>query len=206
MIDPKLVDDPEEPPQRLKPFQPPVFARPILSTQDTYDQNTQVESLTDPFQPGVRPLWNVPNQAVTAVKVTTIKTSANVQSLSPAVPVLSGAFLSPNTNLTTFTVVPNMAQTIKASGPVQVSFVLNAQTVNAADTCTFAIFRNGVQVSQAMKASGPAANTSFSVQGTYTDNPPLGYQVYDVRWAKGSSLLTATGKQRTLQVLNLRAQ
>lgn len=205
MIEPEQ-DDQVEQPKRIQPFQPPTFVRPILATQDTYDQNTQVESLKDPFLPGPRPLWNTPNQAVTAEKITTIKTSATVQSLTPGYPTLAGVFSGPNTNLTTFTVIPNMAQTLKTSGPVQINFTLNAQTVNAADTCSFAVFRNGVQISQTMKASGPAANTSFSVQGHYTDNPPLGYQVYDVRWAKGSSLLTATGKQRTLQVLNLRAQ
>lgn len=199
-------EDIEEQPQRVQPFQPPVFSRPILATQDTYDQNTQVEHLLDPYSTGTRPVWNTPNVAVINEKVGTIKSSAVVNSVTPSFPSPSGIFPSPTTALTAFTVIPNMAQVIKASGPVQINFSLTCQTVNANDPAQFAIYRNGVQVSQIFIASAGAGATSFSVSGNYTDNPPLGYQVYDVRWAAGASTLTAVGKQRTLQLLNLRAQ
>ena len=196
----------EDEAEKVEPFQPPVFHRPILATLDTFDQNTQTEYFREAFHTGERPLWNTPNIAVVNEKVGSIKSSASVQGVSPAQATPSGIFLSPTTNLTTFTVVPNMAQVVQASGPVQVSFALNVQTVNANDPVSFAIFRNGVQASQVFVASAGAANTTFSASGTYTDNPPLGYQVYDVRWLKGVSKVTAVGLQRTLQVLNLRAQ
>jgi len=198
-------DNPEPSPKKVQPFQPPVFPRPIISTLDTFDQNTQVEHLVDPFSPGTRPLWNTPAQAVVNEKVGTVKTSASVSGVSPAQATPSGIFPSPTTTSTSFTVVPNMAQVVKASGPVQISFALTLQTANANDPVSFAIFRNGVQASQTFKASAGAA-TPFSASGTYTDNPPSGNQVYDVRWAKGSSTVTAVGTQRTLQVLNLRAR
>lgn len=186
-------------------IQPPVFRRPILSTIDTYDQNTQVEHLEEAFATGKRPMWNIPTVAVVSSKVGTIKQSANVVSVSPNLATQSGILSGPTTNVATFTVVPNMAQVIRASGPVQVAFSLNASTANASDPVSFAVFRDGVQVSQTYLGSG-AANTAFSVIGSYTDNPPAGNHIYDLRWAKGSSVVTAVGKQRTIQVLNLRAQ
>src|SRR5260221_11671593 len=187
-------------------FQLPVVPRPILSSMDTYDQNTQVEDYSDAFATGRRPLWNVPDLAYVNSKVTTIKSSASVTSASPAIATKAGILQNPATALTTFTVVPNLGQVIKASGPVQVSFAVNVSTLNANDPVSFAIFRCGTQVGQTFQGSAGAANTAFNVIASYTDNPPLGNHVYDVRWKKGSSTATAIGTQRTIQVLNLRAQ
>lgn len=186
-------------------FSPPVFRRPILSTVDTYDQNTQVDHLTEAFSTGKRPIWNVPRVATTTEKIGTIKSSAAVTTVSPVLATQSGIISGPQTASVAFTVVPNMASVLKASGPVQITFALNVQTVNANDPVSFAIFRNGLQVSQIYRGSG-AANTDFHMAGTYTDNPPAGQAVYDIRWKKGASTVTASGKNRTLQVSNLRAQ
>lgn len=187
-------------------FEKPAPIRPILSSADTYDQHIQMEEYTEAFGVGRRPLWNVPQNSIANEKVTTIRASAAVQSAAPSFATQSGILNSPATTLTTFSVVPNMASTIKASGPIQVSFSVNAQTLNANDPGTFAIFRDGVQISQRYQGSAGAANTTFSVGTSFTDNPPLGYHVYDVRWKQGASKLTAVGTQRTIQVLNLRAQ
>jgi hypothetical protein len=187
-------------------YHPPRLPRPILSTLDTFDQNTQIETYGDTFAVGRRPMWNTPNVAVSNEKVGTIRSSAAVSSATPSYPTQSGSLSGPSTTLTTFTVVPNMAQVIKASGPVQITFSLNASTANANDPGTFAVFRDGVQVGQQYKGSAGAGATAFSVTGSFTDNPPLGYHVYDLRWAKGTSTLTAIGKQRSIQILNLRAQ
>lgn len=186
-------------------FQPPPFHRPILSTIDTYDQNTQVEHLSEAFSTGRRPIWNIPQIAVVSTKVGTIKQSASVTTVAPTLATQSGIIPNAITNLASFVVVPNMSAVLKASGPVQVTFSVNVQTANANDPVTFGIFRNGIQVSQSYQGSGAAA-TAFTVSATYTDNPPLGTQVYDVRWKKGSSQVTAVQKQRTIQALNLRAQ
>lgn len=187
-------------------WQPPPFRRPMISTSDTFDQNTQIEDFTDVFAIGRRPMWNTPRISVLNEKIGTIKSSASVNSAYPSVATQSGAISGPSTTLTTFTVVPNMATVVKASGPVQISFAVNASTLNANDPGTFAVFRDGVQVSQQFQGSAGAANVAFSVAASFTDNPPLGNHVYDVRWFKGASTLTAVGKQRTIQVLNLRAQ
>lgn len=186
-------------------FQLPVTRRPILSTVDTFDQKTQTERFTDVFSVGARPIWNVPRVAVTTEKVGTIKSSAAVNTVSPVLATQAGIISNAITNTTSFSVVPNLTQVIKASGPVTVNFSVNVRTVNANDPVNFAIFRNGLQVSQIYRGSG-AANTDFLMTGTYTDNPPLGQAVYDVRWFRGASKATASGKNRTIQVLNLRAQ
>jgi hypothetical protein len=202
----KRAREPEEPFTPGYRWQPPTFLRPIISTSDTFDQNTQLEDYSDVFATGRRPMWNTPRVAVLNEKVGTIKASAAVNSAYPSVATQSGAISGPSTTLTTFTVVPNMATVIRASGPVQISFAVNASTLNANDPGTFAVFRDGVQISQQYQGSAGAANVAFSVAASFTDNPPLGNHVYDVRWKQGASALTAVSTQRTIQVLNLRAQ
>lgn len=197
------VEDPVTPGWK---WQPPPRRRPMISTADTFDQNTQLEDYRDAFGTGRRPLWSTPLVAVSNEKVGTIKASASVRSAYPSIATASGAFSGPSTTLTTFTVVPNMATVVKASGPVQISFAVNASTASADDPGTFAVFRDGVQVSQQFQGSAGAANVAFSVAASFTDNPPQGNRVYDVRWKKGASTLTSIGTQRTIQALNLRAQ
>lgn len=186
-------------------YQPVVARRPLASTLDTYDNNFTVDYQRDAFLAGRRPMWNIPVMATTASKVGTIKSSANVAGTSPAYAIVSGFSQSPITNVNTFSVIPNMAQQIHTSGPLQVNFSVNLQTVNSADPVSVAVFRNGLQVSQTYQSSGNG-NTNFLMSGSFTDNPPLGRAVYDVRWKNTASKVTASGTQRTLQLLNLRAQ
>src|SRR6266403_1107713 len=156
---------PSEPPTNGNWFQLPVIPRPV-SGIDALDPTNDEGRYTDAFALGHRPLWAIPSVALSNEKVGTIKASAAVTSAAPALATQSGILSGPSTTLTTFTTVPNLGAVLKASGPVQITFALNAQTVNANDPASFAIFRDNVQVSQQYIASAGAANTAFSVTGS----------------------------------------
>lgn len=183
-------------------IQPERYPRPITSTLDTWDQNTQLDYAYAPTMPGQRPSWNIPSIAVTSETVNTIRSSADTRFVSPSIPIRAELSSNPSTNSTAWKVVPNMAQMLYTNSSVQINFAVNIQTASAADTAYFAIFRDGQQISQIY-----AGGTGL-VSGTYVDtNPTMNRaHVYDLRWHRGANTVTATGKNRTFQASNLRAQ
>jgi hypothetical protein len=121
---------------------------------------------------------------------------------------------NPTTNSTTYSSVPNMAQTIKSDSQVQINFTLTARTANF-QSPYFAIYRDGMKISQEYRALGttPTGTTNthdFLVSGTHIDpNPPPGLHTYELRWHvddQAPGALTAGNNNRTFQVSNLRAQ
>lgn len=183
-------------------IQPERYPRPITSTLDTWDQNTQLDYAHAPTMPGQRPSWNIPSIAVTSETVNTIRSSAETRFVSPSIPIRAQLAASPSTKSTSFKVVPNMAQTLYTNSSVQINFAVSVETQATQDVAFFVIFRDGQQISQIYSGG------TGLVSGTYIDtNPAMNTtHVYDLRWHSDGSTITATGKERTFQASNLRAQ
>jgi hypothetical protein len=103
-----------------------------------------------------------------------------------------------------------MAQAIRVDSNVQITFSATVRpTPNSAPF--FAIFRDGVKISQDYRASGASLTGDTLVSGTYIDtNAPMGHHAYELRWhvdplVPGATII-ASGKNRTFQASNLRAQ
>jgi hypothetical protein len=190
----------------------PRVARPIISTLDTWDQDTQIEFHLAPHV-GRRAGWNVPSVAITSESINTIRSSSRTRAVSPRIARRVGMTLDPSTVSPYYTSVPNMAQTIKSDSQVQVHFSMTARTANF-QSPYFAVYRDGMKISQEYRSLGTTPtgpNThDFLVSGSYVDvNPPPGWHTYELRWhvdpvAPGQ--LTAGSNNRTFQVSNLRAQ
>jgi len=202
----QIVDELEIISNRVNPVH---YPRPIVSTLDTWDQDTQIEFHSNPGQPGKRRGWNIPSIAVTAEPVNTIRSSAVVRFRGPQVPRRTVMLRDPSITSLTYLPVPDMAQTIKVDSNVQVNFHLNLKSNIDNDSPFFAIYRDRRKISQEYRAQGAAAGVDFSITTTFTDtNAPAGLHVYDLRWHVQNSLsqITASQNNRTFQVSNLRAQ
>jgi hypothetical protein len=189
---------------------PPRLSRPIISTLDTWDQDTQIEYPRPPYQ-GRRAGWNVPSVAITSESINTIR--SRTRFVSPRIARRVGMVADPTTMLTYYTSVPNMAQTIRSDSQVQVHFTMTARTANF-QSPYFAVYRDGMKISQEYRSLGTTPtglNThDFLVSGSYVDvNPPPGLHTYELRWhvdPVAPGLMTAGANNRTFQVSNLRAQ
>lgn len=187
---------------------PTFYPRPILSTIDTFDQNTQIDYGHSATSVGRRPSWNVPSIAVTSESINTIRASASTKFQSPSVTTVAGMTKNPATTISTeFRAVPNMRQVLKTDSNAHISFSLNVRTAAAPDRPIFAIFRDNVQISQYYYVTASTAGSDHPLNGTYIDtNPQLRkYHTYDLRWRAGSSRVTSLDTFRTLQASNLRA-
>jgi hypothetical protein len=188
---------------------PPINPRPVLSSLDTWDQNTQIDYPFPAQNQQGRPGWNVPSVAVTNESVNTIQESQNTRFVSNKIATLSGVIPDPSTNLTQFRTVPNMSQVLYTDANVQITFSINAATTPAPDTANFAIFRDRVQISQVYHLTTVQSGVPTLLSGSYTDTRAgkLDNHTYDLRWhTSGNSRITAFGKDRTFQASNLRAQ
>lgn len=201
-----IVDEVEIGSNRIDPAQ---YPRPIVSTLDTWDQSTQIDYHYNPTLPGRRPGWNIPSIAVTSETVNTVRTSAATRFVSSSIPTRAGMLVDKTWSAPFFRPMPNMGQTIKTDSNVQISFSATVRTTPVFAPY-FAIFRDGVQISQVYRSSGGAANVDFLISGAYVDtNAPAGFHTYDLRWKVDPTVtgtITAGQKNRTFQASNLRAQ
>lgn len=190
---------------RIQPVRQP---RPVVSSLDTWDQNTQIDYPFPAHVVGRRPAWNVPSLAVTAESINTIQQNQRTRYVAPTTAVRVVQPYSPQSNVAVWKVVPNMAQNIYTDSHVHIVFSINVATGTANDSPQFAIYRDGVKISQIFSTTTPAANHPVLVSGSYIDTKPSmrTTHVYDLRWKRGNSPLVAFGKDRTFQASNLRAQ
>lgn len=201
-----IVDELEILSNRIDPERLP---RPMVSTLDTWDDRTQIDYPFSAPHVGRRPGWNIPSVAVTNESINTIRSSLSTRFVSPRITLRAGIHSSPTTSSSGYKPVPNMAQALQTDSSVQIQF---SMTCSSAGTLApfFAIYRDGVKISQEYRASGGGANIDFLVSGSYIDpNPPKGWHTYDLRWHVNPtvpSTLTAGSKDRTFQASNLRAQ
>lgn len=201
-----IVDEVEIGSNRIEPERLP---RPMVSTLDTWDQSTQIDYPFLATHGGRRPGWNIPSIAVTSEPINTIRSSSNTRFVSPRIANRAAITQDATTSSTGYKPVPNMAQAIRTDSAAQVQFSLTARSTGTAAPF-FAIYRDGVKISQEYRQSGAGASIDFLVSGSYVDpDPPMGFHTYDLRWhvdpVQGGTI-TAGGKQRTFQVSNLRAQ
>jgi hypothetical protein len=189
---------------------PARYPRPMVSTLDTWDQNTQIDYHSNAAMPGRRAGWNIPSIAVTNESVNTIRSSAPTRFVSPSVPTRVAMLVDKTTSSLNYKPMPNMAQAIRTDSNVQISFSATVRTTPAFAPY-FAVFRDGRQISQVYRSSGAGANVDFLISGTYVDNnAPMGWHTYDLRWKSDptvvAGVITAGQKNRTFQASNLRAQ
>jgi hypothetical protein len=188
---------------------PQFYPRPIISTLVNWDQKTQIDYAHPAQNPPTRPGYNVPSIAVTSEAVNTVKVSALTRFVSPTIATPSGMIPNPTHATREYKPVPSMAQSLFVDSNVQVSFTLVITTPTPSSP-VFAVFRDGVKISQEYhQSTGPNAGQTL-VSGTYVDtNPSLKkHHVYDLRWktAADNVPVTAAEKNRTFQASNLRAQ
>lgn len=189
-------------------IQPVTKPRPIISTLDTWDQSTQIDYPTSAHSIGQRPSWNIPSLAVTSESVNTIQQNARTRYVAPMVPIQARTPVNPQTNVARWKVAPNMSQVLYTDSHVQITFSINISTSADGDSPQFAIYRDGVKISQIYSVTTAAANHPALVSGSYVDTSPTMRKnhVYDLRWKPGNSYVIAFGKERTFQASNLRAQ
>lgn len=200
-----IVDEVEIESNRIQPERLP---RPTVSTLDTWDQLTQIDYPFSAPHVGRRPGWNVPSIAVTNETVNTVRTSAATRFVSPSIATRAVMLVNKTKKSQFYKPMPNMSQTIKTDSNVQISFSATVAT-NSVFAPWFAVFRDGVQISQVYRSSGAGANVDFLISGTYIDtHARAGFHTYDLRWKVDpavSGTITASQKNRTFQVSNLRA-
>lgn len=205
--EPVTVDESQINGQRVDPVFNP---RPITSTLDTWDQNTQVDYASSAPSIGRRPSWNVPSITVASEPVNTIRQSALTKFASNTIVNKAAMTLDPqNTDPNVWRVVPNMAQNLFVEASVQVTFsLLISATVSTSPR--FAVFRDGRQISQIYHqlTVGGTPPTQTLVSGTYVDPGATvrKYHVYDLRWRPTNTPVISFQKNRTFQASNMRAQ
>ena len=186
----------------------PVFnSRPVISTLDTWDQNTQLEYPFSAASIGRRPSWNVPSIAVTSESVNTIRSSAPTVTQSTTYANKAAMTLNPsNGDTMTWRVVPNMAQNLFVESNVQVTFTMLLQSTQPTSP-RFCIFRDGQKLSQEYQQA-TQANIRSLVSGAYVDTGASlrKYHVYDLRWRPQNVPIQSFNNNRTFQASNLRAQ
>jgi hypothetical protein len=182
------------------------FPRPIISTLDTWDDNTRLDYNHSVPSTGTRPLFNVPSIAVTSESVNTISASSFTQQNNPSVATNVAVATNPTTSLVAFRNVPTMAQNLYVTSNVQVSFSLLISTVTASSP-RFKIYRDGQPLSQQYQQLTGGSNVHSLVSGSFIDTNPtlLKYHVYDLRWAANDVTVTGYLSDRTFQASNLRA-
>ncbi len=160
-------------------------------------------------------LDNVPNGTRAAWDTTTQKTAAVdsagnllLKNVSDAVGVTGG----PSTSSTTFSVIPEMTQTLTFKGN-KVIIILTC-TITFAQAAggrgaSFALFKDGVQISDVYQITIAESTGNIGCTNilslSYVDTPTAGSHTYDVRWAVNSNLysVTALNAARRLQVVEL---
>jgi hypothetical protein len=180
-----------------------------VSTLDTWDQSTQIDYHHNVAMPGKRAGWNIPSIAVANEPINTIRSSSNTRFVSPRIAVQAGMVADPTTTSPVYKAIPNMAQSIQVDAPVQVQFSATIRTSNA-QSPYFAIFRDGIKISQEYRQAAPGGANEVLVTGSYLDSSPTkGWHSYDLRWHVDPPLfgtITAGSRNRTFQASNLRAQ
>ena len=162
---------------------------------------------------GTRAAWTSVSQKAAAVD-----SSGNLllKNVNDAV----GVTIGPSTTSTTYSVIPELTQTLTFKGnKVLLAFTLNANMQNATSgvSARFAIFKDGVQLSQDYEinegfvndlASGvfyPVSNNEVLVAITFIDSPSAASHTYDVRWriTGGGPTLYNLGTARRFQIVEL---
>jgi len=110
----------------------------------------------------------------------------------------------PTTNSASFTVIPEMTQTIAFKGNKAI-IIFNGtfQVDTLASLLTLQIFRDGVGVGYQSLVSAPGVSYFFPQPITWEETPSAGTHTYDVRWKVSAGTATATGTNRALQITEL---
>jgi len=174
-------------------------ARSYPSPTATYEDSAFFET------PFVR--QNVTSRAMWKVNESAIQQRKVITTSLPAATGVSGIAVAPATTNTALVAVPDLTIAVNATGAqVQISWNISASlSVNTA-TASFAVFRDGIQISQTQYANSPANNQKFSASQTIVDSPALGLHAYSLYWSTSSGTLTADGKNRSISGLILRPQ
>lgn len=179
------------------------------SPVDVYDDENQWESPFHGFAAGtIRPMWRVPDVAISHTPVNTLQTSGNSVTTQTG-QIFSGVASSVKAPSAGFATMPNMELPIVANGPVQISASASVQSNVASDNVSFAFYRDGQQISQIFNhTTSSAANSPSVVSLSITDSPVaahglLGNHVYSLYWKAGTGVLSSNGVQRSLYLVNL---
>jgi len=187
------------------------FARPLASRLSSgkplidFSEGIHLNKNLDNIPNGTRAAWDSTTQKSAAVD-----SSGNLilKNKSNAV----GSTSTPSTSSTSFAVIPEMTLTITTNGnKVLINFSATADILGSTVTATaiFAIFRDGIQLSQNMEQQFTSANMAVwaNMAITFIDAPSAGSHTYDIRWRVGSgsagTTITSLGTSRTLQVVEL---
>lgn len=192
----------------------PVLApRPITSTLDTWDELTKLDYPSNPSSPGRRPLWNVPNIAITGESVNTIRSSVANRAANPSIAKLAATTVSPTyapgvstANPFPFRPVASMSAAIKPTASVQISWSTQISSAIATSPM-FAIYRDGRLISQQYQQLTAGGNVRSNFAATYIDNTasPLKHHTYTLYCRPTNTPITFFQLGRVFQVSDLRA-
>jgi len=114
-----------------------------------------------------------------------------------------GSTSSPSTTSSTYAVIPEMTQTLTFKGN-KVLLILTCDCSIPIYQCNFAIFKDGVQLSQDYKYGAGTSVFDLTVTLSFIDAPSAGSHTYDVRWNVNSpGSLLALGTARRFQIVEL---
>ena len=177
----------------------PVPARSYPSPAHTYQEDAQFPNPFDRTSVTTRPMWKIDTTAIQQTKVIT--------TALPPVSTASGVANNPATSGTSLIAVPDLTIRVNATGAqVQLKWSVSASLSSNANTASFALFRDGVQIGPTLYGQSVANNQKFTVSHTFDDKPPLGFHAYSVYWSTSAGTLTGDTKNRYISALILRPQ
>jgi hypothetical protein len=206
-------DHPDETQIFSNQLDPVFYPRPITSTLDNWDEKTKIDYGFSSASTGRRPLWNVPNVALTGESVDTIRSSFATRQDNPSLANVSARIQNPTmpvpatTDPRPFKPVPNMAASIRPLASVQVNFVLQIATAQPTSP-RFVIYRDGQRISQEYQQLTAGGDVRSLVSGTFLDSNPAAHQThtYTLYCRPTNVAVTFFQLDRTFQVNDTKAQ
>jgi hypothetical protein len=187
----------------------PIPPRGFASPQDAYETDIGYDSPFMNFAPGARrPMWQLPDIAVTHTPVNTLSSSATPRT-TQATQVTGGGAQNGVKATTGWGTVPNLELTLVVNGPVNMSATIPVQSTTASDPVQFAFYRNAQPIGQIFShTTASTVNTATLVTVTLTDpsplqHSPLNSEVYSVYWKGASGNVSSPGVGRSFFLTSL---
>lgn len=148
--------------------------------------------------------WHTPLNAVRS-QVNSLHGQINNSTGSPSGALVAGMKPNPTSTAAALQPMPDCQILLQTSG--QVAVAAQATFSNSATgTATFAIYRDGLQISQIYKMGVPATAVAQMVNLEVYDYPPNGFHAYAFYWGTSTGTITGVNQSRAIQAQNLRPQ
>jgi hypothetical protein len=187
-------------PKQPNPQPPRSYASPM----DSYEDEVGYVSPFNHLAPGtMRPMWQIPDIALTHTSVSTLQ-SAGTQNSTQTAQIIGGVAGGVKAPVSGWGYVPNMQLQVSSTGPLFLTASCPVQSTTNSDVVSFAFYRDGQQIGQIFSQTlSSSANNPTTINLTTIDSPPNGNHIYSLQWQAGSGTLSSAGTARSLTSMNL---